>query len=52
MIGPTGDAMEYYRRELVLVALERCHGNRAAGGEGAWPARKILFETFETLAIG
>jgi DNA-binding NtrC family response regulator len=24
------DAMEDYRKELVLVALERCHGNRAA----------------------
>jgi len=46
------DAMEYYRRELVLAALERCHGNRAAAARELGLHEKYLLRLLKSLAIG
>jgi DNA-binding NtrC family response regulator len=46
------DAMEYYRRELILVALERCHGNRAAAARALGLHEKYLFRLLRSLGIG
>src|ERR1700752_2984804 len=45
------DAMEYYRRELVLAALERCHGNRAAAARQLGLHEKYLLRLLKSLAI-
>ena len=46
------DAMEYYRRELVLAALERCHGNRAAAARQLGLHEKYFLRLLKSLAIG
>ena len=46
------DAMEYYRRELVLAALERSHGNRAAAARALGIHEKYLFKLLRSLGIG
>jgi DNA-binding NtrC family response regulator len=46
------DAMEYYRRELILAALERCHGNRAAAARALGLHEKYLFRLLKSLGIG
>ena len=46
------DAMEYYRRELVLAALERSHGNRAAAARALGLHEKYLFRLLKSLGIG
>ncbi|MPZ78767.1 MAG: response regulator [Deltaproteobacteria bacterium] len=46
------DAMEYYRRELILVALERCHGNRAAAARALGLHEKYLLRLLKSLRIG
>jgi DNA-binding NtrC family response regulator len=45
------DAMEYYRRELILVALERCHGNRAAAARALGLHEKYLLRLLKSLRI-
>jgi DNA-binding NtrC family response regulator len=44
--------MEYYRRELVLAALERSHGNRAAAARALGLHEKYLFKLLRSLGIG
>ena len=46
------DAMEYYRRDLVLAALERSHGNRAAAARALGLHEKYLFRLLRSLGIG
>ena len=46
------NAMEYYRRELILAALERCHGNRAAAARELGLHEKYLFRLLKSLGIG
>jgi DNA-binding NtrC family response regulator len=46
------DAMEYYRRELIRVALERCHGNRAAAARALGLHEKYLLRLLKSLGIG
>ena len=46
------EAMENHRRELVLAALERCHGNRAAAARALGIHEKYLFKLLKTLGIG
>jgi DNA-binding NtrC family response regulator len=46
------DAMENYRRELVLAALERSHGNRAAAARALGIHEKYLFKLLKSLGIG
>ena len=46
------DAMEYYRRELVLAAIERSHGNRAAAARALGLHEKYLFRLLKSLGIG
>jgi DNA-binding NtrC family response regulator len=46
------DAMEYYRRELVLAALERCHGNRAAAARQLGLHEKYFLRLLKSLTIG
>ena len=46
------DAMEYYRRELFLAALERCHGNRAAAAKQLGLHEKYFLRLLKSLAIG
>ncbi|HEX2930943.1 MAG TPA: helix-turn-helix domain-containing protein, partial [Candidatus Binatia bacterium] len=46
------DAMESYRRELILVALERSHGNRAAAARALGLHEKYLFRLLKSLGIG
>jgi DNA-binding NtrC family response regulator len=43
--------MEYYRRELILVALERCHGNRAAAARALGLHEKYLLRLLKSLRI-
>ena len=45
------DAMENYRRELVLAALERSHGNRAAAARALVIHEKYLFKLLKSLGI-
>jgi Nif-specific regulatory protein len=45
------DAMENYRRELVLTALERSHGNRAAAARALGIHEKYLFKLLKSLGI-
>jgi DNA-binding NtrC family response regulator len=45
------DAMEYYRRELIRVALERCHGNRAAAARALGLHEKYLLRLLKSLGI-
>ena len=45
------DAMEYYRRELILVALERSHGNRAAAARALGLHEKYLLRLLKSLRI-
>ena len=45
------DAMEYYRRELVLAALERSHGNRAAAARALGLHEKYLFRLLKSLGL-
>ena len=45
------DAMEYYRRELILAALERCHGNRAAAARELGLHEKYFLRVLKSLAI-
>src|SRR5262245_9804080 len=49
---PYRDAMEYYRRELIVAALERSHGNRAAAARALGLHEKYLFRLLRTLGIG
>jgi len=46
------DAMEYYRKELILIALERCHGNRAAAARALGLHEKYLLRLLKSLGIG
>jgi len=46
------DAMEYHRRELILVALERCHGNRAAAARALGLHEKYFLRLLKSLGIG
>jgi DNA-binding NtrC family response regulator len=46
------DAMESYRRELILAALERCHGNRAAAARALGLHEKYLLKLLKSLGIG
>lgn len=46
------DAMEDYRRELILAALERSHGNRAAAARTLGLHEKYLFKLLKSLGIG
>jgi DNA-binding NtrC family response regulator len=46
------DAMENYRRELVLAALERSHSNRAAAARALGIHEKYLFKLLKSLGIG
>jgi DNA-binding NtrC family response regulator len=46
------DAMEDYRKELVLVALERCRGNRAAAARLLGLHEKYFLRLLKSLAIG
>ena len=46
------DAMEYCRRELILEALERCHGNRAAAARQLGLHEKYLLRLLKSLRIG
>jgi DNA-binding NtrC family response regulator len=43
--------MEYHRRELILVALERCHGNRAAAARELGLHEKYLLRLLKSLRI-
>ena len=45
------NAMEYYRRELILAALERCHGNRAAAARALGLHEKYLLRLLKSLRI-
>jgi transcriptional regulator with PAS, ATPase and Fis domain len=45
------DAMEYYRRGLILAALERCHGNRAAAARELGLHEKYFLRVLKSLAI-
>jgi DNA-binding NtrC family response regulator len=45
------DAMEDYRKELVLLALERCHGNRAAAARLLGLHEKYFLRLLKSLAI-
>src|SRR3990170_314808 len=42
------DAMEYYRKELILIALERCHGNRAAAARALGLHEKYLLRLLKS----
>jgi len=46
------DAMEYYRRELIVAALERSQGNRAAAARALGLHEKYLFRLLRSLGIG
>jgi len=46
------DAMEGYRRELILAALERSHGNRAAAARALGLHEKYMFKLLKSLGIG
>jgi len=46
------DATEYYRKELILAALERCHGNRAAAARALGLHEKYLLRLVKSLRIG
>jgi DNA-binding NtrC family response regulator len=46
------DAMEGYRRELILAALERSHGNRAAAARTLGLHEKYMFKLLKSLGIG
>jgi DNA-binding NtrC family response regulator len=46
------NAMEYHRRELVLAALERCHGNRAAAARALGLHEKYFLRLLKSLGIG
>jgi DNA-binding NtrC family response regulator len=45
------DAMEDYRKELILVALERCRGNRAAAARLLGLHEKYFLRLLKSLAI-
>jgi DNA-binding NtrC family response regulator len=45
------DAMDAYRRELILGALERCHGNRAAAARFLGLHEKYLLRLLKALRI-
>jgi DNA-binding NtrC family response regulator len=49
---PYRDTMEYYRRELIVAALERCRGNRAAAARALGLHEKYLFRLLKSLGIG
>jgi DNA-binding NtrC family response regulator len=46
------EAMEYHRRELIRVALERCHGNRAAAARALGLHEKYLLRLLKSLGMG
>ena len=46
------EAMESHRRELVLAALERCHGNRTAAARALGLHEKYMFRLLKSLGIG
>ena len=46
------DAMEHYRRELIVAALERSHGNRSAAARALGLHEKYLFRLLRSLGIG
>jgi DNA-binding NtrC family response regulator len=43
--------MEYYRKELILVALDRSHGNRAAAARALGLHEKYLLRLLKSLRI-
>jgi DNA-binding NtrC family response regulator len=49
--GSYREAMENHRRELVLLALERCHGNRAAAARALGLHEKYLLRLLKSLRI-
>ena len=46
------DAMEDYRKRLVLVALERCRGNRAAAARLLGLHEKYFLKLLKSLDVG